>query len=269
MSGNPSPTTNGEVSPGPSPRTSNDATALPSAALLAQEQSSERGAGAPLPSGSLSLRRELPGTALASRPAIGDSQIPDALTTALIGLPRFDRRLEFRVIDRTPHSHASEGRPGGPFRGRGEAVPPATVLLVDDSRDDCIINTRLIRRHWGPACEVVVAGDGGQAIDRLLERASADAPAFELIFLDVNMPRVDAWGFLELYAGLPAAAHADQLALMVATELPVTIERRAKGSPFISLFVAKPLDFASIDAELAALAERFNPRVNGARTSWR
>ena len=83
------------------------------------------------------------------------------------------------------------------------------------------------------------------------------------------MPRVDAWGFLELYAGLPAAAHADQLALMIATELPATIERRAKDSPFITLFVAKPLDFAAIDARRAALAGGFDPRAATPRTPWR
>ena len=137
---------------------------------------------------------------------------------------------------------------------------PRSVLLVDDSRPDHFISKRLIHRNWGLDCEVVVAEDGGEAIDVLEARAAEGRSPFALIFLDVNMPRVDAWGFLELYGQLTPDAHADEIALMVTTELPAVVKRSAEASLFISFFVSKPLDFDVINAHLQRCAAPFDSR---------
>ena len=135
-----------------------------------------------------------------------------------------------------------------------------SVLVVDDSRPDHFISKRLIHRSWGQDCEVVVAEDGGLAIDVLKARAAQGLRPFDLVFLDVNMPRVDAWGFFELYGQLDPEAHADDIALMVTTELPAVVKRFAEASPFISFFVSKPLDFDAIELHLKLCGAPFDPR---------
>ncbi|MFK8031700.1 MAG: response regulator [Gammaproteobacteria bacterium] len=69
---------------------------------------------------------------------------------------------------------------------------PQTIMIVDDSHDDRYITKRRLRENFG---EIVFleADDGIQAIE-LLE--SSPVP-INLIFLDINMPRMTGHEFLQ------------------------------------------------------------------------
>ena len=73
----------------------------------------------------------------------------------------------------------------------GPAQPPAAgarVLVVDDS-----LTMREMRRAAlsGAGFDVTLAEDGLDALDRLAEAAP------DLIVTDINMPRLDGFGFIE------------------------------------------------------------------------
>ena len=144
---------------------------------------------------------------------------------------------------------ANFNKDGKSGAGTSQSTSLLHVLLVDDSKEDNFIHRRQLKRAF-PDCEVVVVTDGQQAIDLLLERADADLPAFELICLDVNMPVLDAWGFLEQYPHLPLEAHADLIALMISTALPAEARQIAEHSPFVSFFVSKPFTGAVLSDEV-------------------
>jgi two-component system response regulator len=69
------------------------------------------------------------------------------------------------------------------------------LLFVDDDSDD--VNLTLLGfRQQGFTMEVVVAGDGKEALDRLTEDYSASRPLPQAILTDLKMPRMDGLEFL-------------------------------------------------------------------------
>lgn len=136
-------------------------------------------------------------------------------------------------------------------RTSAEAVRLAAVLLVDDSGEDNFIHARQLRRGH-PDCEVVIARDGQQGLDRLAARGESGLAPFDLIGLDVNMPVLDGYGFLRAYAELPEQQRARRLALMISTALPETGRDIAQRSGHVDFFLDKPFDMAALQRELDA-----------------
>ncbi len=75
---------------------------------------------------------------------------------------------------------------------------PLEILLVEDNEGDVEMTERAFRDKK-PACNISVANDGIEALDFLFKRGKfPDAPAPQLILLDLNMPRMDGKKFLEV-----------------------------------------------------------------------
>lgn len=70
------------------------------------------------------------------------------------------------------------------------------VLLVDDDKINNYINLRLIRRI-GLSEEIIVTNNGQEAITYLKTCDKNELPT--LILLDINMPVMDGFEFLEEY----------------------------------------------------------------------
>jgi two-component system response regulator len=82
-------------------------------------------------------------------------------------------------------------------------VSEKTILLVEDDRDQVQLAMRALRKHGivDEVDEVVVAGDGAEALDYLFGegphagRDTATMPEF--VLLDVHLPKVDGLQVLE------------------------------------------------------------------------
>jgi CheY-like chemotaxis protein len=74
-----------------------------------------------------------------------------------------------------------------------------SILLIDDDDDDCELFGEALQ-EISPESEFSCISDGCEVI-RFLE-ASHELP--QLIFLDINMPRMDGWECLNLLKGHPA-----------------------------------------------------------------
>lgn len=63
----------------------------------------------------------------------------------------------------------------------------------------------------------------------------------DLIFLDINMPAMDGWEFMEEYKKLPEEQKADIVLIMLTTSLNPDDELRTLETPEIAGFENKPL----------------------------
>ena len=92
------------------------------------------------------------------------------------------------------------------------------VLLVDDDQSCNFLHQRVLKKAE-VADEIHVAKDGKEAIEFLQERANNNDSCPDVIFLDINMPRMDGWQFLEEYQKLPESVRARKVLIMLTSSL--------------------------------------------------
>ncbi|MDF7815067.1 response regulator [Hymenobacter sp. YC55] len=101
------------------------------------------------------------------------------------------------------------------------------ILLVDDNKTTNFLHQRLPGR-LAVAQQLVVVTNGRQALDYLTShKGEAQHPSPTLILLDLRMPVLDGWAFLEAYRQLPwAQRQAPVFVLALPTLSIAEIERR-------------------------------------------
>ena len=127
--------------------------------------------------------------------------------------------------------------------------PLSAVLLVDDDRVTNMMHSRQISRRQ-LAERVDVATDGVAALDFLKACIAEKAAVPELVLLDINMPRMNGFEFLQAYADLPKDLHNRQRIVMVSTSTLRQDRARAEENPFVASYETKPLT----DADLMRIA---------------
>ncbi|GAB3277973.1 response regulator [Larkinella harenae] len=73
------------------------------------------------------------------------------------------------------------------------------IIITDDDDDDRLLFRTVLGASWAD-CEVVFAGDGVELLDQLEKNRQLPA----LIFLDLNMPRMDGFTTLKELRANPA-----------------------------------------------------------------
>lgn len=114
------------------------------------------------------------------------------------------------------------------------------VLLVDDEPADNFFHKRILEKATVTE-EVVVAENGEEALSYLTSISMGIPKRPELIFLDINMPAMDGWEFLENYAELPLEQKANIVIIMLTTSPDPQDLRRAQGMSTVHDFRTKPL----------------------------
>jgi len=133
------------------------------------------------------------------------------------------------------------------------------ILLVEDNPDDEMLALRALKKS-AIADDLVVARDGVEALDYLLEqnRSGADLPA--LVLLDINLPRLNG---LEVLKRLRENA--------VTHLLPVVMLSSSKEEKDISSsydygcnsYIRKPVDFRQF-SDMIVQVERYWLKLNEA-----
>jgi CheY-like chemotaxis protein len=118
------------------------------------------------------------------------------------------------------------------------------VLLIDDDEPTNFLN-KMIIEETGLVNEVKVTQSAREALDYLsgksLPAGSDKLPMPELIFLDINMPAMDGWEFLEKYDKLPPELKSSIIVVMLTTSFNPEDEFKARGISYISSYRNKPL----------------------------
>jgi CheY-like chemotaxis protein len=107
-----------------------------------------------------------------------------------------------------------------------------SILIVDDDENDQFICEYTIRK-FDPAIRILKAFDGSEALD-LLHSETPDA-----IILDINMPVMNGFEFLDRYAE-EFSEHAPVVAMLTSSHLGKDRER-ALQYQFVRSYFEKPL----------------------------
>jgi len=117
------------------------------------------------------------------------------------------------------------------------------ILFIDDDEPTNFLN-KLLVEEMNCAEHVQVVTSGTEALDYLTGTGSFGSnghPRPDLIFLDINMPGMDGWEFLQHYQKLPSNQKANIVMVMLTTSLNPDDERAAKQNIQIAGFENKPL----------------------------
>ena len=110
------------------------------------------------------------------------------------------------------------------------------ILLIDDDFGDNVFN-KIIIRKMDITETVDEASDGVEALEHLKARSTPP----ELIFLDINMPRMNGWEFLEQYKDLDPKQKAKTIIVMLTTSANPDEIKKAQEIEEVSGFKTKPL----------------------------
>ena len=131
--------------------------------------------------------------------------------------------------------------------GLGEAQPPLRVLLAEDNAVNQKLTMALLEK-WGHS--VVVAADGYAALDAF------ERERFDLVLMDVQMPRLDGLGATTLIREREATSGATRVPIVAMTARTMSGDRQRCLEAGMDEYLAKPLDIASLFAVVGAIASR-------------
>jgi len=110
-------------------------------------------------------------------------------------------------------------------------------MLVDDNPDDNFFHEREIKKNKLADC-VLTENSAREALEYLKSKKD---PHADLIFLDINMPGMNGWEFLEQYSKLSKELQSHAVVIMLTTSENPDDEARAKTWSFVSDYITKPL----------------------------
>ena len=113
-------------------------------------------------------------------------------------------------------------------------------MLVDDDEATNFINEIVVKKV-DCAEQIHIAENGQQALDFLQESVDGNYPRPDLIFLDINMPILNGWEFLEKYKELDTIQQGEIIIVMLTTSFNPYDQRKAEEMEEITGFRNKPL----------------------------
>lgn len=124
------------------------------------------------------------------------------------------------------------------------------VLCVDDDSISLTISQLLLKRT-GFAMEVVTAIDGSDALEYFdtlfTEETNPIENAPELILLDINMPVMNGWEFLQAYVPLYTEKLANTKIVILSSTIDPEDFALAKQYPVVVQFISKPLSIENLE----------------------
>lgn len=115
----------------------------------------------------------------------------------------------------------------------------SNVLLIDDDFASNFLHKIFLQR-----IEIIdkihTANNGKHALEVLFDANLKPIIVPELIFLDINMPIMDGWEFLEKYQNIVDTAQS-KIIMVSASANPID-EKKAKANPFVFHYETKPLN---------------------------
>ena len=114
------------------------------------------------------------------------------------------------------------------------------VLLIDDDKITNTLNEMVIKKS-GYAERIESVQNGIEALEYLMKDQGEGYPRPDLMFLDINMPGMDGWEFIEEYSKLDKRYQGNLIVVMLTTSLNPDDKDRSDDSNQLNDFINKPL----------------------------
>jgi len=122
-----------------------------------------------------------------------------------------------------------------------------SVMLVDDNEIDNIINEKIIEAN-SFADQVMVFQTGQEALDYLGENQDNQDTLPEIVFLDINMPIMDGFQFLEDFEKFSDTVLEKCKIIMLSSSISPKDIDRAASSKYVKKYLNKPLNARYLEA---------------------
>ncbi|MGD1843281.1 MAG: response regulator [Thermonemataceae bacterium] len=120
-----------------------------------------------------------------------------------------------------------------------------TVMLIDDNEIDNLINQKIIEAS--SICENIFTHTGGKSAIEFLKNMEKIAPTTdnkglpEIIFLDIDMPLMDGFQFLDEFENLSEETKGHCKIVMLTSSINPQDMSKSKKYPFVKKYINKPL----------------------------
>jgi len=121
------------------------------------------------------------------------------------------------------------------------------VMLVDDNELDNFINKKLVEAD-SFADATTIHTSAQSALEYLKSNIADNAKIPDLIFLDIMMPEMDGFGFLDAFDKLPDSVKSKVRIVMLSTSDSFKDLNRANQNKYVKRFLNKPLNAQVLSA---------------------
>jgi CheY-like chemotaxis protein len=118
---------------------------------------------------------------------------------------------------------------------------PLTVCLIDDDRIYQFTAKRILELV-NPMQKVLVFSNGKEAIDFFKQGVQDAEQLPDVVFLDINMPIMNGWEFLEAYNEVKLELEKNISIYMVSSSVDEKDKIRSRNFESVKDFIVKPID---------------------------
>lgn len=124
--------------------------------------------------------------------------------------------------------------------------PIRCILLIDDDPDDNYLH-QLVIDESGLFDTVRIVENGQKGLDYLAQTDHPDYVRPDVILLDINMPGMNGFEFLERYSQLNQSLRSRLVLLMLTTSINSADTKRANQIDDVKGYLPKPLTRAMLE----------------------
>ena len=117
------------------------------------------------------------------------------------------------------------------------------ILIVEDKKLNQVVANEMLHSWW-PNIVTDIAENGRIAVEMLQQRK------FDIVLMDVQMPEMDGFEFLEQFKKLPKSITDVCKVAMLSSTLDFGDIKRAEANPYVIKLLKKPLSITDLQAIL-------------------
>lgn len=120
------------------------------------------------------------------------------------------------------------------------------IYLIDD---DDVYQFTFVRAlgEYVTDSNIKVFPDGEAALSFIQDNLGCPEVLPSVIFLDINMPMMDGWDFMESYTSLKSVIPVQPRIYMVSSSIDVNDVERAKSLEYVTDYLTKPIDLDDLE----------------------